>query len=159
MVAPYWTDLDPGAAGAVRLNILSDGAGDWIVVEYDAVKEYSSAATTSFQVWLGLTTNPLPDDVSITYGPITGNGDGGFLTVGAENRFGNRGQNVYFDGAGALPSADLAVSWTPPAPGGAVSFTFDASSKKTGVRTSTASMTSTLTPGVTQEVEVLTVTP
>jgi hypothetical protein len=53
----------------------------------------------------------------------------------------------------------LRVTSSPPLPGGAVTFHYDASAKKAGSYTSTANMTSNLTPGTTQDVEVLTVTP
>jgi hypothetical protein len=32
-------------------------------------------------------------------------GDGGFLTVGAENADGTKGDMLYFDGVGTLPAA------------------------------------------------------
>ena len=44
-----------------------------------------------------------PEDITFTYGPELTGGDGGFLTVGAENKFGNRGENVYVDGTGTPP--------------------------------------------------------
>ena len=30
IVAPFWSDLNPGAGGAVRIGILTDGTNDWI---------------------------------------------------------------------------------------------------------------------------------
>ena len=115
-------------------------------------------------VWIGLAGNPVSEDVTMTYGPISAgaNGDGGFLTVGAENRVGNRGKNIYYNGTGALPVAnvtELRVTSTPPAPGGVVQFTYDASAKKAGTYNTTANLTSNQTPGVTQDVDTLTVTP
>lgn len=119
VLAPFWTDLNPGGGGAVRIGILSDGTNDWIVVDWAAVKNFSDATVNSFQIWIGLESNTNPaQDVTYAFGAV-GAGDGGFLTVGAENRFGNRGQNWYYDGAGSAPAAglQLRVSSTPGAPG------------------------------------------
>ena len=112
VLAPFWTDLN-ASAGAMRIGSLTDGVSSWLVLEWEGVPEYSNAARThSFQVWIqtGAT-----EDITFAYGPNTGNGDGGFLTVGAENRAGNRGQNWYLDGAGTLPSSgtELVVTGTP----------------------------------------------
>ncbi len=105
VLAPYWTDLNPGAAGALRVSTLTDGSDTWIVVEWEAVREFSLAANKhSFQIWIGLSTDAHPaEDVTFAYGATTGNGDGGFLTVGVENWKGNYGQMTYFNGAGVLP--------------------------------------------------------
>jgi hypothetical protein len=112
VLAPFWTDLNPGSGGAMRIGTLTDGVTTWLVLDWDAVREYSTANAHSFQIWIQLGTT---EDVTFTYGPNTGNGDGGFATVGVENRAGNRGQNVYVDGVGTLPSAgtELRVTGTP----------------------------------------------
>ena len=36
----------------MRVGTLTDGVDTWIVVDWDAVKEYSSGQTESFQVWI-----------------------------------------------------------------------------------------------------------
>src|SRR5207245_2365350 len=33
VIAPFWTDLNPGAGGAIRIGVLSDEAHRWIVVD------------------------------------------------------------------------------------------------------------------------------
>jgi len=131
------------------------------VIDYDAVKEFSTAARDSFQIWIGVASNPLAEDVTVAYGPIQGNGDGGLVTVGAENRAGNRGNNLYFNGTGTKPvnGTELKISSSPPAGGGVVSFSYNASAKKAGSYATTANLTSDQTPGTTQDIEVLTVTP
>lgn len=141
VLAPFWTDLDPGLGGAVRIATLTDGVNTWLVVEFENVKEFSSTRTASFQVWIGLSGT---QDVSFAYGTVQGNGDGGLLTVGAENRFGNRGQNYYFNGAGTLPAAgtQLVVTSTPGAPGGSRTITFSAKGRSLGPWTDCAQMTS-----------------
>jgi subtilisin family serine protease len=121
VLAPFWTDLNPAAAGAVRITTLTDGADTWIVVDWDGVREFSTAGNTHrFEVWIGIDGDANSgEDISFAYGANTGNGDGGFLSVGVENRFGNRGQNTYFNGAGTLPAngTELRVSSGAPAPG------------------------------------------
>ena len=141
VLAPFWTDLNPSAGGAIRVGILTDGVNDWLIVEWDAVKEYSSATFNSFQIWIGL--NGV-EDISYAYGPIEGTGDLGFLTVGAENLFGNRGQNYYVDGTGTLPAegTQLVVTTTPPAPGETRVITFNAVGSRKGFWQNCASLTS-----------------
>lgn len=161
VVSPFWTDFNPPAGGALRIATLSDGTDTWIVLDWEAVKEFSTAATNSFQVWIGTATGNPAEDVSMTYGTLQGSGDGGLLTVGAENKAGNRGQTVFFNGTGTLPTSttELVVSSTPSAPGGSVSFNYDASAKSLGTFTTTANLTSNLTPGITQEQVQLTTIP
>jgi PKD repeat protein len=140
VLAPFWTDLNPGAGGAVRITTLTDGSDTWIVVDWDAVPEFSSAARThSFEVWIGIQGDADPgQDISYAYGSNTGNGDGGFLTVGAENADGTSGGVTYVDGVGTLPSngtqirvsSDLFASFTADPTSGAspLEVSFDASS-------------------------------
>jgi subtilisin family serine protease len=136
VLAPFWTDLNPGAEGAVRVGILSGGGDQWLVVDWEGVPEYSSnSKTASFQVWIGLQGDASPvEDITFAYGTIEGNGDGGLLTVGAENAFGNRGQNWYYNGTGSLPSAgtQLRVSSTPGGSGGTHLIEYSAVNHKPG---------------------------
>jgi subtilisin family serine protease len=133
VLAPFWTDLNPAAGGAMRISILTDGVRSWIVLEWDAVKEYSSSKTASFQVWIQ-TASLGEEDITFTYGTIQGNGDGGFLTVGAENDLGTRGANRYLNGTGTLPAAgtELRVTTTPGAPGGTRTIGFSAKGTSEG---------------------------
>src|SRR4029079_14530010 len=101
----------------------------------------------TFEVWIGLNTDGHPaEDITFVYGTLQGNGDGGFLTVGAENLFGNRGQNSYVDGTGTLPTSttQLRVTGTPGAPGETHTITFQARGVKAGTWTNYAFMTSNL---------------
>lgn len=105
VLAPFWTDLNPAAAGALRIATLTDGSDTWIVLDWEAVREFSTANSNSFQIWIGINGDANPaEDISYAYGTIQGNGDGGFLTVGAENKNGTRGQNYYYNGTGTLPA-------------------------------------------------------
>ena len=87
-LAAFWTDLNPGAAGAVRVGTLTNGADTWIVVDWNAVREFSAPVKlNTFEIWIGLGNDTHPgEDVSYAYGTIQGSGDGGFLSVGAENK-------------------------------------------------------------------------
>jgi hypothetical protein len=150
VLAPFWTDLNPGAAGAVRIGTLTDGADTWIVVDWEAVREFSQPKLASFQVWIGVNGDAHPaQDISFAYGTIQGNGDGGFLSVGAENRFGNRGATVYYNGTGTLPAngTQLVVTSTPGAAGETRVITFSAIGKNKGSWTNCAEMTSNVYSG------------
>lgn len=105
LLAPFWTDLNPGIGGALRVGTLTDGVDTWIVVDWEAVREFSAPRLNSFEVWIGIEGDANPgEDVTYAYGTIEGNGDGGFLTVGAENNTGTAGQMAYYNGVGTLPT-------------------------------------------------------
>jgi uncharacterized repeat protein (TIGR01451 family) len=143
VLAPFWSDLNPGAGGAMRVAILAAGANRWIVVDWADVKEFSTAKTDSFEIWIGI--NGV-QDISFTYGALNGNGDGGFLTIGAENSFGNRGANYYVDGVGTFPTpaTGLVVSSTPGVPGETHTVTFTAKGEEVGDWVNYAKMVSDL---------------
>jgi uncharacterized repeat protein (TIGR01451 family) len=145
VLAPFWTDLNPGAAGAMRIATLTDGLDTWIVLDWEAVREFSTPGNLhSFQIWIGINSDANPaEDVSYAFGAQTGAGDGGFLTVGAENRFGNRGNNVYYNGAGTLPTngTELRVTSTPGTTT-TKTITFSAVGSLTGAWRNCAQMTS-----------------
>jgi subtilisin family serine protease len=141
VLAPFWTDLNPGAGGRMLVNVLTDGVDNWIVIEWEAVKEYSTTRLDTFQIWIGVNG---AEDITFAYGTLQGNGDGGFLTVGAENSFGNRGDNYYVDGVGTLPSSanELRVSSVPGSPGETKVITFQAKGSKSGKWQNCAELTS-----------------
>jgi Fibronectin type-III domain len=111
VLAPFWTDLNPSDGGAMRIATLTDGVDTWLVLEWDDVPEYTGGGSEHMQIWIGVNGT---EDITYTYGDM-GAGDGGFATTGAENKYGNRGENVYADGAGTIPVADteILVSSTP----------------------------------------------
>ena len=123
VIAPFWTDLNPAFGGAMRVATLSSGANSWTVFEWTGVVNYGDRRPNTFQAWIPNANNSgtlagLPaNQIWMTYGAVS-NGDGGYLTIGAENEFGNRGQAIYFDGVGIIPSASGAiVGSVPGAPG------------------------------------------
>jgi Subtilase family/PA domain len=164
VVAPFWTDLNIPAGGAIRIAGLSDSSTNesWLVIDYGAVKNFSNAQTHSGELWFrlasgGAGTGPSSEQVTISYGNAnSANGDPGTgINAGAENRDGSSGKNL------PAPANDTEwrVNTSPPTPGGSVSFTYDATAITPGTYDSAASMTSNLTPGIAQVLQTLTVTP
>ena len=157
VLAPFWTDLNVATApvgGGIRAGILSGGGSSWIVVEWRNVPNYSNAAQkNTFQVWIGVSGDVTPyEDISFTYGSAITGGDGGYLTVGAENSFGSRGGTVYYNGNGAPPSPssggyEVLVATTPPTPGESHTISFSATGKRAGAWTNCAEMTSDVFAG------------
>jgi hypothetical protein len=129
---------------------LTDGVDTWIVIDWQGVREFSQPRLASFQIWIGTNTGDPGEDISFAYGAIQGNGDGGFLNVGAENLFGNRGQSYYYNGTGTLPSngTQLVVTGTPGAPSEALTITFSATGNQYGPWVNYVQMTSDLFQGV-----------
>jgi hypothetical protein len=157
VVAPLWNDLNPPAGGAIRINVLTDGVDTWIVVDYNAVKNFSNATTHTFELWFQVGSTPASEGVTITYGAANtaspDSGSGG--NSGAENRDGTSGKNL----ATPADNTEWAVVLTGPTAGGTADITYDASSKRAGTYDTTAAMTSDRTPGIAQVVQTLTVTP
>jgi hypothetical protein len=145
VLAPFWTDLNPAAGGAMRIGTLTDGVSTWLILDWENVPNYSSGAPNNFQIWIQI---GAVEDVTFTYGTVT-LGDTGLLTVGAENSFGNSGGNYYYNGTGTAPSSaeDVRVSSAPAAPGETHTVTFQAKGGKAGPWTNCAYMTGSLFDG------------
>lgn len=134
VLAPYWTDLNPGTGGAVRLGILGDGTNDWLIADWEAVDTFGQpASASSFQVWIQLGAT---EGTWFTYGALSAPSIDG-LSVGAENRDGTSGVNL-----GAAPTAaDYTITTSPPAAGGSVTITYGAEARKVGTYDVVANMT------------------
>ena len=166
VIAPFWTDTNVPAGGAIRIATLADGpAGPttttWLVVDYDHVANFSNATTHTGELWIRLAsgaagTGPSSEQVTISYGAVGAGDPGSGINWGAENRDGTSGVNI-----APVPADDteLRVNTSPPTAGGSATITYDASAKKAGTYKSVAGMTSNVTPGTTQVVQTLTVTP
>jgi hypothetical protein len=167
VVAPMWSDLNPPAGGTIRIGVLTDGTQDWLIIDWNRVKNFGNATTHSMEIWLRTSaksiTGPASEEVSIEYGPAgadagnagSGDPDSG-QNWGAENRDGTSGAN-----AASAPADDshYRVLTSPPTAGGSVTIPYDITSDLVGTWNSVASMTSNRTPGITQVVTTLTVTP
>jgi subtilisin family serine protease len=161
VIAPFWTDLNTtgGTVGnnAILVNVLTDGVNNWIIVDFEAVKNFSNATTHTGEIWIKVG-GPANEELTVSYGTANAAaGDpGSAMNWGAENRDGTSGKNI--------PSAPANGSeYRPvlsgPTAGGTVTVPYDASAAIPGGYTSVASMTSNQTPGITQVVSGLTVTP
>ncbi|HVM67480.1 MAG TPA: hypothetical protein VMU14_21590, partial [Acidimicrobiales bacterium] len=162
VVAPFWTDLNPPAGGAVRIATLTDGASTWLVVDYDAVKNFSNATTHTGEIWVRLATGspgtgPSSEQLTVSYGTANAaSGDpGSSMNWGAENRDGTSGVNI---ASAPADNSEYRVTLTGPTAGGSVTITYDVSSKNVGTYRTRAAMTSDLTPGTTQIDVPLTIT-
>ena len=163
VVAAFWTDTNVPAGGAIRVAILGDGFDDWLIVDYDHVKNFSNATTHTGELWFRLDgglagTGPSSEEITISYGAANAAaGDpGSGINWGAENRDGTSGVNV---AAAPADDTELRPNLTGPTAGGSATITYDASSKKAGTYKTVAAMTSSVTPGTTEVVVMLTVTP
>ena len=158
VLAPFWTDLNPSFGGRVLINVLGAGGNVWTVVEWESVANFGDRETNTTQIWIGTNSDADPgEDISFVYGADVSDGDGGFLTVGAENKFGNSGGTTYFDGAGIPPSPsfpfadpgyEVDVFSSPGAPGGMHVISFDAEGRRKGAWQNCAEMTGDTFPGV-----------
>ena len=149
IVAPYWSDLNPTDGGTIRIGVLTDTVNSWLVVDYDQVVFWGTTAANSFQTWfqLGATEN-----VSIANGSVSPDPGGYGLSQGAENRDGTSG--VSYAGGSDL---DWTVNTAPPTPGGSVTVTYDASSRKAGTYVLLPTATTPVVKGTISRGQTLTV--
>ena len=148
VLAPFWTDLDPGVGGALRIAVLSSGPNQWVIVEWTDVPNWSNPGQrNTFQVWVPFASNTGPveqTEITYAYGPVLSAGDGGFLTVGAENFNGTKGAMRYFNGVGTLPVANgpgATVTSTASEPGETHTIRFQAVGRTPGAWENCAYMT------------------
>jgi hypothetical protein len=141
MLAPFWTDLDGTGADGILAGVLTDGADNWLVIEY-RVNVFGTASKRVFQTWIGV--NGV-QDITYAYDPANLPGDpaGQRFLVGAENILGQG------DMVGTLPTEDLRVSSTSPAPGGSVSYTVTVRGVDSGTGVVTTEMEGPDLPGTT----------
>jgi len=154
VLAPYWTDLHLGRPGAaLRVAALTDGVNTWLIGDWVG-SVFDSFAVRSFQIWIRVGPTAI-EDITFTFGPNMGPGDGAGLNTGAENRDGSSGKNL-----GSIPASnsDLRVVTSPPAAGGKVTITYDAFGRNAGVHDILASFTSSVVQGTTTDKETITVT-
>lgn len=146
-LAAFWTDLDGSAGGNYYAYTLCNGScavpsnARWTVMEWENAPNFGDGALNTFQIWVG---HNGVQDVSFTYGSSLSSGDGGALTVGAENEFGNRGGNYYANGVGTLPTSttELIVDSVPGVPGETRVISFQARGRSVGAWTNYAELTS-----------------
>jgi hypothetical protein len=166
VLAPFWTDTNTtgGVPGnnAIQLNVLTDGASTWIIVDFQGIKNFSNSTTHTGEIWIrissGTHTGPAGEQLTYSYGTANAAaGDpGSAINWGAENRDGTSGKNI---SSAPANNTEYRPVLSGPTAGGSVAIPYDITSKKQGSWDSVASMTSNRTPGITQVVTTLTVTP
>jgi hypothetical protein len=143
VLAPFWTDLDGSAADGILVATLTDGVNTWLVVEW-RVNVWGTTSLRTFQTWIGV--NGV-EDISYAYDPANLPADSGFPTVvGAENSDGSAGDQLP---DGTLPTEDLVVTSSDPAPGGSVSYTVRVRGLLPGTGVVKTTMESPAVPGTT----------
>jgi subtilisin family serine protease len=153
VLAPYWTDLDPGAGGSMSIGEVTDGVNAWIVMEWKAVPLFGQPTDTqSFQIWIqeGDT-----ESVTYAYGPVTGHAAAGGVNAGAENRDGSSGVNI---SPFPVTDSDYTVGTSPPVPGAKLVIGYDAQARHEGLFQLVARLSSDITLGNTTETVDLRVT-
>jgi subtilisin family serine protease len=153
VIAPFWTDLNPSAGGTIRIDALTNGTYAWLVVDYEAVPNFSDSTTHTGEIWLRLAqksagTGPSSEQVTVSYGAANAAlGDpGSTINWGAENRDGSSGKNI-----ASAPADDseyrpvLGKAQT----GGSVTLRFDLWGPTVGTWFSDARLTSNQTVGMT----------
>lgn len=141
VLAPFWTDLDGTGAPGLLVNVLTDGADGWLVVEW-RVNVWGGTDQRRFQTWIGLTGDADPaQDITFAYSAPPTDPAGQDFLVGAENA---RGEG---DVEAVLPAGDLRVTSTDPAPGDTFTYSVDVSGTRPGTGVVTTAMTSPDLPG------------
>jgi subtilisin family serine protease len=153
VIAPFWTDLDPGAGGFLYAAIITDGIDNWIILEWENVPSFSDHSQVhTFQIWLqttgGVESNSFEYSVVMEPDPIG-------LTVGAENRVGTSGAML------ADPPIDgdaFHIETSPPQAGDLVTITYDAVGEAAGSYEIEARLETSVNNGVSVEIVHLEVT-
>jgi len=142
VLAPFWTDMNPGATdgGLLYAAEVGDGVDNWVVLEWEDVPVFSTGEKQTFQIWVQTDA----EFQSFEYASVVGSGDPVGLNTGAENRDGSSGVNL-----GSVPASGDAyhIETSPPAAGGTATITYDAIGQNAGTTRLKAKMTSDVTQG------------
>src|SRR4029079_10484893 len=76
VLAPFWTDLNTtgggGSSNVILVNVLTDGDSDWIIVDYESVKNFSNTTTHTGEIWIRASTKnhtgPAGEQLTYSYG-------------------------------------------------------------------------------------------
>ena len=168
VIAPLWSRPQPGrrpeaAFGSARSPTASS---TWIVVDWDAVKNFGNATTHSFEIWIQMLgganralergrsrSRTAPGTTPATPAPAIRTR----ARTGAPRTAPARAARTSPLSAGRR--LRVPVHTSPPTAGGSVVLNFDIYSKLADTYHSVASMTSDTTPGVTQVSQAVTVSP
>jgi hypothetical protein len=140
LVAPFWDDLNPAAAGDVYAGVAGTSPNRRLYIEWYGVPHYGSSGTGTFELSLWESTGEIRYHwLDTDFGDANVNA-GASATAGVENQAGNVGRQVAFNQP--LLTNDRAVSCTPtttppppPAPSITTSSLADATSGVTYSKT------------------------
>jgi subtilisin family serine protease len=115
VIAPFWTDLADGGKQYIEVVDPYNSGTEWLVLEWEDMfltGTEEDGNKFSFQIWIQVSTDQ--EAIFMVYGRVDDVAEGRRFSVGAENKFGNRGQTVN-DEQGVPPAVgrDLAVLTTP----------------------------------------------
>ena len=175
VLAPYWTDLDPGAGGNIYFAELDFGGGFvYLVIEWRQVPIFGTADGRTFQIWIAETS--APEDLAFEYcvtpnselypadgcsdaaPALVGAGASSGLIVGAENRDGTSAATI--GPINTQPSnLGYVVDAGSPIAGGTMTIAYDAFGKLVGTYDVKGMMTSDVTQGTDFQIVKITVVP
>ncbi|MBI3944100.1 MAG: DUF11 domain-containing protein, partial [Chloroflexi bacterium] len=105
LLAPFWTDLNPGSSGQIFYQTLDN---QQLVVSFVGVQRFGGTGTAyTFQVIVNSN-----GTIYYQYGPLTGSLAQG--TVGVQNENGTRGSAILYNGVGRLIADGMAIRLDPP---------------------------------------------
>jgi hypothetical protein len=150
VLAPFWTDLNVAAGGAVYVCTLTDDINDWIVVDWENVPTFGTTELQSFEIWIQTDA----EKVTYAFGETNGDGAADGLTIGAENRDGTSGVNL-----DSIPGdgSEVTVLTSPGTGGGSVTLDYVATGNSAGAAVLRAIMSSDVTNGETVKAVTITV--
>jgi hypothetical protein len=140
MLAPFWSDLDGTGATGILANVLTDGVGTWLVIEW-RVNVFGTTSLRTFQAWIGVDG---VQDIAFSYADPSANALGQAFGFGAENELG-QGDMVF----GAPPTEDQVVTSTDPTPGASYTYNVTVRGQQAGAGVVTSEMTVPGQPGAT----------
>jgi hypothetical protein len=126
VLAPFWTDLDGTGAPGIFAGVLTDGVGNWLVIEW-RVNVFGTTSERHFQLWIGLNG---AQDIQFAYDPeaLPAPPVGQDFLWGAENEDGSGGDGAF----NVAPTEDQLVVSTDPEPGDSVTYTVTARGASAG---------------------------
>jgi hypothetical protein len=140
MLAPFWSDLDGTGAQGILANVLTDGVGTWLVVEW-RVNVFGTTSLRKFQTWIGVGG---AQDIAFSYDDPSLNAGGQPFGFGAENELGQGDMRF-----GPVPGTDQYVSSTDPTPGASYTYNVTVRGQHAGAGVVTSEMTVPGQPGAT----------